>query len=436
MRSHHALVIFALTCAAFTGCTQEAPKLAPTKPPVVLVSTPVSDEVTEFEDFTGRTDAVFSVEVRARVTGYLEKVNFKDGAEVKEGDLLFQIDPRIYQAELDRAEATILQAEARLKRLEADNRRATMLFNRGAISREEFERISSDFAEGTASVGIAKANRDLAKLNVGYTKVTAPISGRISRRLVDPGNLVQADQTALTTIVSLDPMYVYFDIDERTMLKFRRLIREGKIQSRESGAVVPVLTALSDEEGFPHVGAINFSDNRVDASTGTLRVRGSIANPNPRVLSPGLFMRVRVPIGTPRYALMISEQSLGTDQGRKFLYVVNDKNEVVYRPVKVGPLNEGLRVIEDGLKRGERVIVSGLQRVKPGAKVDPKPADLSGNPEKSAEGDAKKKADPASTPEKTTGEAEKKGEVEKKSEGAPTKPEEKGTSKTSAPHAA
>ncbi|WP_422925894.1 efflux RND transporter periplasmic adaptor subunit [Singulisphaera sp. PoT] len=402
MRSHHAFLIFAVSYFVSSGCTQEPPKIAPTKPPVVLVSTPVTDEITEFEDFTGRTDAVFSVEVRARVTGYLEKVNFKDGAEVKEGDLLFEIDPRIYQAELDRAEATVLQAEARVKRLEADNRRANLLFNRGAISREEFERISSDFAEGNASVGIAKANRDLAKLNVGYTKVTAPISGRISRRLVDPGNLVQADSTALTTIVSLDPMYVYFDIDERTMLRFRRLIREGKIQSRESGAVVPIQAALSDEEGFPHEGTINFSDNRVDASTGTLRVRGSIDNHVPRVLSPGLFMRVRVPIGTPHYALMIAEQSLGTDQGRKFLYVVNDKNEVVYRPVKVGPLNEGLRVIEDGLKRGEKVIVSGLQRVKPGAKVEPKPAEAAKDKgtDSAKGGESKKDGAPKEEPKK------------------------------------
>lgn len=398
--------------------------MAPTKPPVVLVSTPVSDEITEYEDFTGRTDAVFSVEVRARVTGYLEKVNFKDGAEVKEGDLLFEIDPRIYQAELDRSEATVLQAEARLKRLEADNRRANLLFNRGAISREEFERISSDFAEGTAAVGIAKANRDLAKLNVGYTKVTAPISGRISRRLVDPGNLVAADVTPLTTIVSLDPMYVYFDIDERTMLRFRRLIREGKVQSREAGAVVPVHAALSDEEGFPHKGTINFSDNRVDAATGTLRVRGSIVNPIPRVLSPGLFMRVRVPIGTPHYALMISEQSLGTDQGRKFLYVVNDKNEVVYRPVKVGPLNEGMRVVEEGLSRGERVIVSGLQRVKPGAKVEPKPAGSAASSDKSPGDDAKK-------------EDAKKGDAKKKDGGLADKAEakEKTAKKAGAPAA-
>jgi RND family efflux transporter MFP subunit len=368
--------VIAMAWATITGCNQEKPQLAVTRPQVVLVSQPVTREVTDFEDFTGRSDAVFSVEVRARVTGYLDQVRFEDGSEVKEGDLLFQIDPRPYEAALAAAEATVIQSEAHQRRLEADHRRASHLFTRGAISREEVDRIVGDYAEASAAVGIAKAQRDLTKLNLEFTKVTAPIGGRTSRRLVDPGNLVQADQTALTTIVSLDPIYVYFDIDERTLLRLRRLIREGRIKSRTE-AEVPVLVGLSDEEGYPHRGFINFSDNRVDPSTGTLRVRGVMPNPKPaqgsfRFLSPGLFMRVRLPIGTPHQSILIDEQALGTDQGKKFLYVVNDKNEVVYRPVKVGSLNEGKRVIEEGLAPGERVIVSGLQRVRPGVKVEPK----------------------------------------------------------------
>ncbi|MBV8558120.1 MAG: efflux RND transporter periplasmic adaptor subunit [Planctomycetaceae bacterium] len=368
--------VIAMAWATITGCTQEKPQLAVTRPQVVLVSQPVTREVTDFEDFTGRSDAVFSVEVRARVTGYLDKVLFEDGSEVKGGDLLFQIDPRPYEAALAAAEATVIQCEAHQRRLEADHRRATNLFTRGAISREEVDRIVGDYEEASAAVGIAKAQRDLTKLNLEFTKVTAPISGRTSRRLVDPGNLVQADQTALTTIVSLDPVYVYFDIDERTLLRLRRLIREGRIKSRTE-AEVPVLVGLSDEEGYPHRGFINFSDNRVDPSTGTLRVRGVMPNPKPargsfRFLSPGLFMRVRLPIGTPHPSILIDEQALGTDQGKKFLYVVNDRNEVVYRPVKIGSLNEGKRVIEEGLAPGEWVIVSGLQRVRPGVKVEPK----------------------------------------------------------------
>ena len=368
--------VIAMAWATITGCNQEKPQLAATRPQVVLVSRPVTREVTDFEDFTGRSDAVFSVEVRARVTGYLDKVLFEDGSEVKEGDLLFQIDPRPYEAALAAAEATVIQSEAHQNRLKADHRRASNLFTRGAISREEVDRIVGDYAEASAAVGIAKAQRDLAKLNLEFTKVTAPIGGRTSRRLVDPGNLVQADQTALTTIVSLDPIYVYFDIDERTLLRLRRLIREGRIKPRTE-AEVPVLVGLSDEEGYPHRGFINFSDNRVDPSTGTLRVRGVMPNPKPaqgsfRFLSPGLFMRVRLPIGTPHQSILIDEQALGTDQGKKFLYVVNDKNEIVYRPVKIGSLNEGKRVIEEGLAPGERVIVSGLQRVRPGVKVEPK----------------------------------------------------------------
>jgi membrane fusion protein, multidrug efflux system len=363
------------------GCEDAKPKLAPTKPPVVLVSLPVLDEISDYEDFTGRTEAVFTVEVRARVTGYLDKVRFEDGTEVNEGDQLFEIDPRPYQAELDRSEATVVGGEAHLTRLEADFRRATNLFNRGAISREEFDRFAGDHAEAVAAVGIARANRDLAKLNLAFTKVTAPISGRLSRRLVDPGNLVKADETPLTTIVSLDPMYIYFDIDERTLLRLRRLVREGKMKSRQEEQMT-VMVGLSDEEGFPQKGTINFTDNKVDPSTGTLRVRCVIANPKEsnsqlRILSPGLFVHVRLPIGQPRQALLISEQALGTDQGRKFLYVVNDSNEVVYRPVRVGLLNDGLRVIEAGLTKGERVIISGLQRVRPGAKVEPKMADKS-----------------------------------------------------------
>lgn len=364
--------------ALVPGCVKEPPKPAKAPPPEVLVSTPVEDEITDFEDFTGRTEAVRTVEVRARVTGYLDKVNFKDGTEVKEGDLLFVIDPRPYRAELNRTEAMLVQAETRTKRLEADFRRASATFNRGAISREEFDAKSSDYAEASAAVGSARANRDLAALNLEFTQVTAPISGRISRRLVDAGNLVQADVTALTSIVSLDPMYVYFDEDERTLLRIRRLIREGKVHSRTE-AEVPVMAALADEEGFPHKGMIDFSDNQVDPSTGTLRVRAVIPNPangdgKARVLSPGLFIRIRLPIGNPRKALLVAEQAMGTDQGRKFVYVVNDQNEITYRPVKTGTLDHGMRVIEEGLTLEDRVVVSGLQRIRPGAKVVPKPA--------------------------------------------------------------
>jgi len=360
---------------ALVGCHE--PQATPEqKPPMVQVSLPVTDTVGDFEDFTGRTDAIFSVTINARVTGYLDKVNFEDGSEINEGDLLFEIDPRPYQADLERAEANVLQTEAHLHRLEADQRRAMNLFSRGAISREEIDRIAGDSAEAQAAVGVARAARDLAKLSLEFTKVRAPIAGRLSRRMVDPGNLVKADETALTTILSLDPLFVYFDIDERTLLKLRRLVREGKIKSRAE-AVLPIRVELADEENFPHQGEIDFSDNRVDPSTGTLRVRGRIPNPKPRLLSPGLFTRVRLPVGEPHKAILIQEQALGSDQGRKFVYVIEKgkgkDGKLVDMPVRhwvtVGRLNSGLRVIEQGLKPGEMVIVNGLQRVKEKAEV-------------------------------------------------------------------
>lgn len=386
MNRARALILIPACCLAILGCEAEKPKMVQTKPPTVVVSRAITDDVTDYEDFTGRTEAVFSVDVRARVTGYLEHVRFKDGDEVKEDDLLFEIDPRPYQAELARAEATILQGEAHLNRLDADLRRAKNLFNRGNISREEYDKYTGDRAEALAMVGVAMSGRDLAKLNVEFTKIKAPIAGRLSRRMVDPGNLVKADETILTSIVSLDPMYVNFDIDERTILKIRRLIREGRVKSRAE-AEVPVLIGLSDEDGFPHRGTINFSDNKVDPSTGTLRVRGIIDNPktpntNSRVLSPGLFTRVRLPIGTAHKETLIPEDAIATDQGRKYLYVVKDEKKkgaksesdteqvVVDRTVKVGRTIGGLRVIEEGLKPDELVIVRGHQRVRPGAKVE------------------------------------------------------------------
>ena len=363
------------------GCARApsaAPKAAPT---VVSVSHPVEREITNYADFTGRLEAVFSVEIRARVTGYLGQVFFKDGDEVKEGALLFEIDPRLYKADLDRIESTLAQQEAHSKRLEADYQRAAALYARASVSREEFDRYTGDRAESIAAVGVARASRDFAKLSFEFTKVRAPISGLLSRRMVDPGNMVQADTTALTTIVSLDPMYLYFDIDERTVLKVRGLVREGKLPSRDQGAVVPILAALADEEGFPHKGVINFSDNKVNPKTGTLRVRGVIENPvvkgkSFRQLSPGLFARVRLPLSEPHRALLVSERAIDTDQGQKILYVVDDKNDGLIGPVRLGKIHDGLRAIEDGLKPGERVIVVGLQQVRPGAVVEPKLVDM------------------------------------------------------------
>jgi RND family efflux transporter MFP subunit len=356
------------------GCTKQPAPTPSVKPPDVVVARPLVRTVTDYEDFTGRTEAYRTIEVRARVSGYLNKVNFVEGSEVKKGEVLFEIDPRLFEAQLQRANAVLNQAQAHLRRLDQDLDRATSLLPRNAISREEYDKIAGDRSEAAAAVSVAKASVEAAKLNLAYTKVVAPISGRISRRLLDPGNLIKADETVLTSIVSDDPIYAYFDIDERTLLRLRRMVRQTQaIFVRKQN--VPVMLGLSDEEGFPHVGKIDFSDNRLDPMTGTLRVRGVFDNPQ-HLLSPGLFVRIRLPIGHPYEAILIAEQALGTDQGQKFVYVVNEQNEVEYRRVQVGSVFDGLRVITEGLSKDERVIISGLQRARAGLVVEPRQVEM------------------------------------------------------------
>jgi RND family efflux transporter MFP subunit len=382
-------VLLAL-CVGLAGCARvpsEAPATAPTP---VTVSYPVERNVTDFADFTGRTAAVDSVEVRARVAGYLDKVNFKEGALVKKDDKLVEIDPRPFRAELERAQGTVAQWDARVRRLDRDYQRAKNVFARGAIGQEEYDRYEGDYREAVASLKVAKANRDLAALNVEYAKVVAPVSGRVSRYVVTVGNLIQSgDQnggTLLTTIVSVDPMYVYFDVDERTVLRIRQLIREGKAKSDRESAW-PVALGLATEEGFPHQGTINFEDNQVNPKTGTLRVRGVFPNKD-EALSPGFFARVRVPIGQAHKALLVTDRAIDTDQGEKVVYLVNKQNEVVSRAVRLGALHRGLREITEGLSAGERVITIGLQQVRPGTTVEPKvldmPVPLAANTQKSA----------------------------------------------------
>src|SRR6516165_9405866 len=365
-------------CLGLAGCVR-APSAAPEAAPTpVTVSHPVERDVTDYADFTGRTAAVDSVELRARVWGYLDKVNFKEGAIVQKGDVLFEIDPRIYQAVLSQAEGSQAALQARLERLDADLARARRLVGTAAVSREDYDKVAGDRGEAAASTAALKAAVERAKLDLGYTKVIAPIGGRVSRYVVTVGNLVQAgDQaggTLLTTIVSVDPMYAYFDVDEHTALRVRQLVREGRSDSPRDGRY-PVSLGLANEEGYPHQGTINFVDNQVNPKTGTIRARGVFPNKQEHLL-PGFFARVRVPIGRPHGALLVSDRALDADQGQKVLYIVNDKNEVVSRPVRLGVLHDGLREITDGVKPGERVIVNGLQQVRPGITVDPKLVDM------------------------------------------------------------
>ena len=340
--------------------------------PTVTVSQPESKEVTEWDEYQGRLDAVATVEIRARVTGYLDSVHFTDGAEVKQGDLLFMIDPRPYRADLDRAEAELLQAQTRFELASNDLARAERLLAAKAMSAEEADSRAKTEREAAAAIQSAAATVEMSKLNLDYTRVTAPISGRIGRKLITEGNLVNGSQgqsTLLATIVALDPIYCYFDADERSVLKYRGLAREGKEESLEGGRL-PCELELADEKGFPHGGTLNFVDNRVDSGTGTLRVRGVFANPA-RILEPGYFARVRVPGSAPYRALLVPDAAVGADQGEKFVYVVDASNHAQIAPVQLGPLMDGLRVVREGLHSNDWVVVNGLMSIRPGAAVNP-----------------------------------------------------------------
>ncbi|MDB5310085.1 MAG: family efflux transporter, subunit [Gemmataceae bacterium] len=361
------------------GCAR--PPVPPaTSPTVVTVSHPVERTVTDHADFTGRTAAVESVEVRARGFGYLEKINFKEGALVEKGDVLFEIDPRTYQTALAQAEGNLASMQARLRRLDADLTRVREASSRGAGSQQDFDKVMGDRGEAEASLGALRAAVEQARLDLHFTKVIAPVSGRVSRALVTVGNLISSGQTGgtvLTTIVSVNPVYAYFDVDELTLLKARAA--RASAQSGNGPAATtserPVFMALATEDGFPRRGTLDFVDNQLNPKTGTLRVRAVFANPDGS-LTPGLFVRVRIPVGDPHPALLVTDRAVETNQGQKLVYVVDEKNEVVSRPVRLGASHDGLRAVEAGLKPGERVIVNGLQRVRPGVVVDPKPVGM------------------------------------------------------------
>jgi RND family efflux transporter MFP subunit len=366
---------------AAAGCGEHAPPAVHTEPPTVLVAAPVEKQVTDYADYTGRTDAVESVDVRARVNGYLAEIKFESGKEVQKGDLLFVIDERPYKAALERSESQIKLAEAKLTYAAAEVARNQGLVKSGATTQAEFDKLVADKDQAVAAVAAAKAAAEVDRLNLGFCRVTSPIDGRISRNYLTVGNLVVADTTLLTTVVSQDPMYVYFDVDEATLLRIQKLVREGKFKSSRRHNDVPIAVGLANEPGrFPHQGRVDFVDNRVDPTTGTLKVRAVLPNPvvtnEDRVFTAGLFVRVRVPLGVSHPALLVSERAVGTDQGQKFVFVVNDKNEVALRPVTLGQMHDGLRVVESGLKGGEKIIVVGLQRVRPGATVTPKPGEM------------------------------------------------------------
>jgi RND family efflux transporter MFP subunit len=362
------------------GCAKKHAKSVEQKTPVVDVVEAVTRNVRDYEDFTGHTEACKAVVIRARVTGHLDRIFFKDGQEVKEGDPLFEIDSRRLKAAADSADAAVVQAEARLKRLDDDLRRAQLVKATRAIADADYEKTVGDRNEADAALRLARANREQARVDLSYCKISAPISGRISRTNMDPHNLIKADDTPLTNIVKLDPIYVYFDVDERTSQRIDRLIEQGVVRKTESDDV-RVLVGFASEVGFPHEGKVNFVDNQLNVDTGTIRYRCEIPNPS-QLIKPGLFARIRLPIGVPHPAVVVPEEALSTDQGKKVVYVVDEYVDesgdvvyyVVYHPVELGAQQGSERVIHDGVKAGERVIVKGMQRVRPNDRVVPRPA--------------------------------------------------------------
>jgi multidrug efflux system membrane fusion protein len=378
------LCLLAGSVLFLAGCTRAKPALAPTKPPEVVVDTPIIKEVTDYEDFTGRTEVDKGVELRSRVTGYLQKINFIDGEKVDADHLLFQLQPEPYKAEYEKAAAMVEQAEVHRDRTRKYYDRLAPLRNSKTISQEEWDRVEGEYKEAAAAVDVAKRARDLAKVNYDSTFIRAPFAGRMSRTLVYPGALIKADDTIMTYIATVEPVYVQFDVDVRTVLRIRELVKQGKLPNLrrliEEGRLgsasereTLVQVALPNEEDHSLSAAVNFIDTRVDPGTATLQLRAKVIGDN-HLLPPGLFVRVRLPIGLPQRSVLVPEEAIGTDQGQKFVYVVNDKNEVVYRPVKLGQQYERYRVIESGVGAKDRIIISGLQRVRPGKEVVAKPA--------------------------------------------------------------
>lgn len=357
---------------AFAGCKKQPPAQQHGPLPV-NVQTAIEKEVVEWDEFTGRIDAVESVEIRPRVSGYITEIHFKAGALVEKGDLLFVIDPRPYQADLDRAVANVEQTQAQLKLAEIDFKRTEALRQKNVVSPEEFDQKAASLQQAQASVRSAQAAKDSAALNLDFTRITSPISGRVSNESVTVGNLVMAGttDTVLTTVVSVDPFYVYVDADENSVLKYLKMREEGTRASAVDEKI-PAFVEMANETGFPHEGYIDFVDNRLDPNTGTQRARGVFKTWNPR-LAPGFFVRMRIP-GAGRYrAVLIDDKVISSQQGVKYVFVVKSDNTVEHRNIETGPIFEGKRIVKKGLKDGEKLVSTRLQIVQPGMPVMPVP---------------------------------------------------------------
>lgn len=358
--------LVAVTAALIGACGQAPEATEATMPaPTVSVAEVIEQRVTEWDELTGRLEAPESVEIRPRVSGFIDKVAFDEGALVKKGDLLFQIDPRPFEAQVKRLQAELQQARATERRTASEAERGERLRANNAISAELADARVSAASEAKSAVAAIQAQLDAAKLDLAFTRVTAPIDGRVGSALITAGNLVNAGEALLTTLVSTDKVYAYFEADERTYLKYRELARNGT-----RGAETPVYLGLSSEDGHPHLGHMNFIDNHVDPRTGTIRGRAVFDNRDGS-FTPGLYARLKL-VGSATYdAVLIKDVAVGTDLGKKFVLVLGDDGKVNYRSIELGPKLEGMRIVRKGLEQGETIVVNGLQRVRPGTAVEP-----------------------------------------------------------------
>ncbi|MBV6822027.1 multidrug efflux RND transporter periplasmic adaptor subunit MexE [Pseudomonas sp. PD9R] len=362
------LAVLALTMLA--ACDRAPSVASAPGAPHVTVAKVIEQPITEWDEVTARLEAPETVEVRPRVSGQIDLVAFADGALVKKGDLLFQIDPRPFEHEVHRIEAQLQQARAALVRTGNEAQRGQRLLSSNAISAELADTRNTTAQEAKAGVDAIQAQLDLARLNLSFTRVTAPISGRVSRAEITAGNIVTADTSALTSVVSTDKVYAYFDADERVFLKYSQLARQG-----QRGQTTPVYMGLSNEEGNSHLGQMNFVDNQVNPKTGTIRGRAVFDNSKGEY-TPGLYARLKL-VGSAAYSgLLIKDEAVGTDLGKKFVLVVDQDNKAVYRSVDLGPKLEGLRIVRSGLQKEDRIVINGLQRVRPGSVVSPEDAPM------------------------------------------------------------
>ena len=365
------LSLAGLSLAALTVGGKKEPPAAP-QPQAVTVAEVPERQITEWDEFTGRLEAVDQVEIHPRVTGYIKRVTFAEGKEVRKGEVLFEIDPRPYEADLARAEAELESARSAASLAKSEVQRAGKLVDMQAISREEFDSRTSAEVQGGAQVRALEAAVQTARLNLEWTRVRSPIAGRVSNALVTAGNLVQAGPPAgavLTTVVSVDSMYLYFDSDEQTYLRYASRARNSGGTNWRT-ARLPVYLGLANESGFPHEGRLDFVDNQVDPTSGTIRTRAVFSNRS-RALTPGLFARVKLVGNEKMNAMLVRDGAIGTDQDRKFVLVIGSGDTLAYRPIVPGRLADGLRIVTSGLQPGERIVVNGLMRVRPGMKVAP-----------------------------------------------------------------